>query len=73
MPDKVVPIEVKGWCELSTCELGVVAQNCVRFNDVTICNPCLIRLGDGIPRVELDMAEEHIQSLEDQLDEALSE
>ena len=72
MMGKVLPVEVRGWCELSECEYGAVPRDCIRLGTINICKPCLIILGDGVPRTELDTAEERITTLENELDEALS-
>ena len=77
MTDKIVPIYKRGWCEMSTCELGAIAQDCVTLQGddgtIIICKPCLVNLGNGVGGDELGLAEERIALLEERLDEALSE
>ena len=73
MMGKVLPVEVRGWCELSECEYGAVPRDCIRLGTINICKPCLVNLGDGVGGDELGLAEERIALLEERLDEALSE
>ena len=62
------PIETKGWCTLTTCEDRGVPQDCIEFDGVVVCSPCLIRLSEGADPQELEELEEEITRLRDTID-----
>lgn len=68
MVGMTTPIVSRGWCSLTTCTWGPVTSDCVRFGEVTVCALCLIDLGGGVERNELDNAEEELRTANDRID-----
>lgn len=62
------PIASRGWCCLSTCVQGPVAQDCVRFGPFAVCVVCLIDLGGGSGAEELETAEEVLEERNTRID-----
>lgn len=57
------PTDTRGWCAMSDCPTGQSPQDCVVIGEVTVCKPCLVVLGDGVPRSDLETVEREVDTL----------
>ena len=62
------PSEVRSWCDLETCKLASVPQDCILLGSIVVCKPCLIDLGEGVGPIDLARLEEEITHLRDTID-----